>query len=349
MKIIDTTSLVFIKAIKALLRYYYSETEYHSTLGGDDFCHHLSMDNPILVIPDSFSDLDTEEFLLTFLEILNQDRDISIYTAYGRNIYNFPPKTAVSVGKSKALDEIVARLANSNYYLVEGEFEKSFHSISEHVEAILMPKTSYYRARIGSILKASNFDWKKMRHEEEFHEAYRNSEIGAPPIHLAKGGRINRPGVSYLYLSTDAETAVSEVRPHPGENVSVGEFKSTQELKIADFSQLSLTQKLFSDDGLDALELMIAIQNTLSKAVSPSMNRQYSVTQFIAEIVRKIGFDGLAFKSSVSGGKNYVVFNPETFEWVSGSGRVFRVTAVSYTTEAQQYFDTEEDYDLIYN
>ncbi|EGQ8287433.1 RES family NAD+ phosphorylase [Vibrio parahaemolyticus] len=347
-KVIDTTSLQFIKTIKGLLRYFYSESEYHRKLGGDSFEHHLSEKNPIFRIPPNMSSLDKEEFLLSFLQDLNSDDQITLFTAYGRDIYNYVPMTSVSVGSSSVIEKARYKLTYLNYYQVEDEFESRFASLVEHIKAPLKVESEFYRARIGSRLKASNFDWKKMRHEEEFHEAYQGKDIGAPPIHLASGGRINRPGVSYLYLASDADTAISEVRPHPGENVSVGRFKSNVNLQIADFSQHELTEELLSDEGLDILELIIAIENTLSVTVSPSMNKQYNITQFIAEIVRKLSFDGLAFKSSVGTGKNYVLFNPESFDWVEGSDQVFKVSSVSYKTEPQKKFDEQEYYDRTY-
>ncbi|NMP80011.1 RES family NAD+ phosphorylase [Pseudoalteromonas arctica] len=346
-EVIHTSSSKFIKTIKGLLRYYYSESEYHSKLGGESFSYHLSGENPILKFSNKFNKLEKEDFLLSFLEELEQDKDILLYTAYGRDIYNYPPMTAVSVGKSSILGEIKSKLIKLNYYQVEDEFESRLASIATHIETKLNLGECYYRARIGSVLKASNFDWRRMMHEEEFHVPYQGDEIAAPPIHLATGGRINRPGVSYLYLATDSATAISEVRPHPGENVSVGKFKANRKLKIADFSQHTLTDELLSDDGLDTLELIIAIENNLSMAVSPSMSKHYSVTQFIAEIVRKQGFDGLSFKSSVSEGKNYVIFNPEMFDWVDNSGEVFKINAVSYSSQNQLLFNPEEDYDLI--
>lgn len=347
-KVVKTTSLQFIRAIKGLLRYFYSESEYHRKLGGDNFESHLSGDNPIFKIPLNMSDSDKEEFLLNFLDELDRDTKINLFTAYGRDIYNYLPMTSVSVGMSRVIEKARHKLTYLNYYQVENEFENSFAALFEHIKAHLMVDSEYYRARIGSQLKASNFDWKKMRHEEEFHEAYRGKDIGAPPIHLASGGRINRPGVSYLYLASDVETAISEVRPHPGENVSVGRFKAHSNLQIADFSQHELTEELLSDDGLDILELIIAIEDALSVTVSPSMNKQYNITQFIAEIVRKLGFDGLAFKSSVGSGKNFVLFNPDNFGCVEGSDLVFKVSSVTYETEAQMKFDEHEDYDRTY-
>lgn len=348
-KTIDTTSTRYVTTIKTLIRYHYSESEYHSKLGGDDFDFHFKSENPIFKVPNS-QQLDIfEDFVQSFIWELWQGGDVSIVTAYGRDIYNHRPMTAVSLGKSQLLEMIRSELASKNYYLVEDIYKNDFEKLIDRITLNLPEQSEYFRARMGSNLIASNFDWRTMGHEEEFHEPYKENEIGAPPIDLADAGRINRSGVSYLYLATDAETAVSEVRPHPAENVSVGKFTSSKQLKIADFSKHSLDIASMTDDTLSDLELIIAIEKTLSTAVSPSLKKRYSVTQFIAEIIRKIGFDGLIFKSSVGHGQNLVIFEPSIFEYTAGSGKVYKVTSVKYSIENQALFDPNdfEDYDYI--
>ena len=41
--------------------------------------------------------------------------------------------------------------------------------------------------------------------------------MGQAPSHLCKGGRINPPGFSYLYLASNEETAALEVRATPAD------------------------------------------------------------------------------------------------------------------------------------
>ncbi|MBP6058482.1 MAG: RES domain-containing protein [Nitrosomonas sp.] len=45
-------------------------------------------------------------------------------------------------------------------------------------------------------------------------------------------GRGNPKGISYLYLSNDRETCLSELRPNRGQNLSVAQFKLNRDLKI---------------------------------------------------------------------------------------------------------------------
>ncbi|VAW49905.1 hypothetical protein MNBD_GAMMA04-1269 [hydrothermal vent metagenome] len=52
----------------------------------------------------------------------------------------------------------------------------------------------------------------------------------------ASEGRANPKGIPYLYVATDKETAMSEVRPSLEAILSIGRFKPTKELSIIDFS-----------------------------------------------------------------------------------------------------------------
>ncbi|WP_164112000.1 MULTISPECIES: RES family NAD+ phosphorylase [Sphingobacterium] len=54
---------------------------------------------------------------------------------------------------------------------------------------------------------------------------YTSSEISSPPSYLARKGRMNREGFSFLYLAEDIETAINEIRPNPGDIISVGGFR----------------------------------------------------------------------------------------------------------------------------
>lgn len=55
--------------------------------------------------------------------------------------------------------------------------------------------TKFFRGRISNDEKGFDID-----------------EIGAPPIEFAKSGRANSAGIAHLYLASDKETAVREIR-----------------------------------------------------------------------------------------------------------------------------------------
>src|SRR5262249_6749959 len=60
------------------------------------------------------------------------------------------------------------------------------------------------------------------------------TDMGAPPKRVASHGRANPAGIPYLYLGSTPETAVSEIRPHPGETACVADFRTPDGLKLVD-------------------------------------------------------------------------------------------------------------------
>ena len=53
----------------------------------------------------------------------------------------------------------------------------------------------------------------------------------------------------------------------------------------------------------------------LSKPIIPrEANLEYLSSQYLCELIKQIGFHGIIYKSSVSAGNNYVIFNDEKLE-----------------------------------
>lgn len=140
-----------------------------------------------------------------------------------------------------------------------------------------------------------------------------------PILNSAPEGRANPKGIPYLYLATDEKTAISEIRPWKGSSVSVGMFEVIQDLNIvecADFSEFPkqhnafITTKGLTIDERIKLAVWRDIDNAFSVPVSTSdKTSDYVPTQVIAEFLKSKGFDGIAFKSSVSSGANVVLFD----------------------------------------
>jgi len=105
-QILRTSEDIFVKAIKALIRYHYSEWAYHSTLGGDSIERLLMLENPIFKSRVDIDPLDFEEFLLSFRDRLFDEKDISLITAYSRDIFNYIPYVEISSGDHPLLNLI---------------------------------------------------------------------------------------------------------------------------------------------------------------------------------------------------------------------------------------------------
>ena len=122
-------------------------------------------------------------------------------------------------------------------------------------------------------------------------------------------GRANPDHIRYLYLSEDPVTPVYEVRPIIGDTVSVAKFKLLKAVRLYD-----LTFDIHNIENDEVVELP-RLYNTIGAMFSRPYNgdaSKYLPTQYIAEEIKNMGFDGLRFRSSLNkNGYNVVLFNPD--------------------------------------
>lgn len=129
----------------------------------------------------------------------------------------------------------------------------------------------------------------------------------------AREGRINPKGIPCLYLCDDRDTAMSEVRPWPGESISVGLFKTTRDLTLIDCKprgELQIGWYFESPPDPERDEIVWAhIDHAFSEPVTATeTTADYAPTQIIAEALRKTGVDGIAYKSMLGKGTNVALF-----------------------------------------
>lgn len=134
-----------------------------------------------------------------------------------------------------------------------------------------------------------------------------------PLSNSASEGRVNPKGIPYLYVATDKETAMAEARPSLGAILSVGKFEPTKELKIIDFSVHQGKMKFFLKEP-DEKKRIEAVWTDMDNAFSiptsnTDFNSDYIPTQIIAELIKSLGYDGIAYKSSLASGHNIALFD----------------------------------------
>jgi hypothetical protein len=138
-----------------------------------------------------------------------------------------------------------------------------------------------------------------------------------PLRYRAKEGRLNPKGIPFLYLATNADTAMSEVRPWVGSTLSCGRFKILRNLKIVNCSVLHKKGFIFYFEEPDEAKREEAVWAEIDRAFStPTVNEEdtadYVPTQVIAEHFKSAGFDGIAYKSALKEtGFNVALFNLE--------------------------------------
>lgn len=147
---------------------------------------------------------------------------------------------------------------------------------------------------------------------------YSLDKMGAPPTHLAGHGRANPAGIRYLYLGSEPGTAVAEVRPHTGEKACIARF-AIPEIRAVDLRSPRGRVSPFILEGAEqisrvrgGLPLLERLGEELTKPVQPrSAAFEYIPSQYLCEFIKKRGFQGVVYRSSVSNGINLALFDPD--------------------------------------
>jgi hypothetical protein len=160
-------------------------------------------------------------------------------------------------------------------------------------------KDKFYRARI----------------QHDSSTQFSKENMGAPPKLKATNGRANPFGISYLYIASTINTAVSEVRHHNGESLTIATFEALNDLKLVDLRKPreSIVPFRHSEASLKSIYRGLNLLETLGKELTKPISQhkaqlEYLSSQYICEFIKSQGFDGVIYKSSLGDGDNYAIF-----------------------------------------
>ncbi len=134
-------------------------------------------------------------------------------------------------------------------------------------------------------------------------------------------GRANPKGIPYLYLSTDMNTAMAEVRPWVGSYISVAQFKLLKNVRLINCTSEDKGAMTYLKEP-EPKKREIAVWRDIDKAffrpvTSNETNADYVSTQIIAELFKNNGFDGIAYRSSLGKGHNITLFDLEVADLIN--------------------------------
>lgn len=220
----------------------------------------------------------------------------------------FVPASDPSVDRLREWEKLRDELMYHNRYFPQTTIDLSrLESLLAHLtlEADEVP-TLRYRARL-----------------QTGDTPYPASEMGAPPSRIAAHGRANPAGIPYLYLGSNPLVAISEIRLHTGEWACVADFTTPADLQITD---LRNPQKMVSpflpllEDGneidigniRDDLPFLKRLGDELTRPIIPQAAAiDYTPSQYLCEFIKKCGYQGVIYRSSVSDGINLALFDPD--------------------------------------
>lgn len=146
-----------------------------------------------------------------------------------------------------------------------------------------------------------------------------------PPVAFRKPGRLNDEKDAYLYLAFNKDTAIHEMRPSIGQQYSIAEFRTNKELKFADLTGTNF-------DPTNGNLSLSFIANKISEPNTDNKDEFYHITQFMAHILQKQGYDGIMYKSSLKKEENNILlFDESNVDFISSEIIMINNVSIDYS------------------
>ncbi len=243
-------------------------------------------------------------------------------------------------------------VTNSSRYIFSEETKEFLDEIlatCESRQKIINKGTIFWRSQLGGDTRpVYDDDDNEIADESCPHPVERMM----PLKYSASEGRANPKGIPYLYLATTKETAMSEVRPWVGSEISVAQFEMKKELKIIDCSEnhsanpFYFSVKGFYEPSEEKREYSVwaHIDKAFSEPVTQNENHvHYAPTQIIAELFKSKGFDGVVYKSMLADGYNIALFEPESAKIINCFLYEAKKISFKFSESANPYFIRREN------
>lgn len=241
-----------------------------------------------------------------FFEIMSYGWDDEVEGNLNQNVFFSRITDAMNYIDGKDLWDLFSyNLINKNRFFPNEELDlfiskedllQEIKRVTKGYSYVLKKATKIYRARKGRFTK--------------------HDELEAPKKELLlKGGRANPAGIAMFYAALTEETAISEVRPYKGAEVTVATVSPIEDLMLVDLSHVKYIKSPFMYEDIThevgSMNLLYGLQETLSKPIDPDKSEiDYVPSQYLTEYLKSLGYDGIVFKSSLGKANNLVIFDP---------------------------------------
>jgi len=213
-------------------------------------------------------------------------------------------------------EEFCNYLIGENRYILNDKYKKLTEEIlklAKEREALLEKGSIFWRARTSKGLRVA-------KDGEIVSDKYTSEEMSAPPKEKAKDGRANPAGISYLYLAENQETAIAEIKPFIGDRITIASFTLNQTIKVVDIRKNtpSLLEAINTRNKNSFDQLWFGIKIYFSVPIKTEDSRSYVPAQYIAELFKNNGYNGIIFDSVQKKDKfNIVLFHPSDVQFTN--------------------------------
>lgn len=267
--------------------------------------------------------------------IINASRSISrislddaiskvfFFDGFGNRNYYESPEGIIREFKEQQYSFIKNRIQNQlfGFHGLMIDIEELCDVMVPHI-LVYEPPDLLFRARRGS---------HREKNEDGTDSKYlplKDKDLLAPPINSNSFGRINRNGVSVLYLSENERTVIHEIRPNPGDMVSVAQFKVNRKLKIANLVDLDYFGLSATEELVGILNGISSLSKIFSEPVGSKGDHRYLPTQLFSERLIRNNFDGICYKSAFTKDRNVALFDTESASIIPDSARLIYIKSV---------------------
>jgi hypothetical protein len=252
------------------------------------------------------------------------------------------------VESPEIFDEPVGNLLTQNEsYIIENSILKNY-AWEDFVKGIKNDNrfhTDYFNLEIlNSFLKYApkSYERGKVFYRARISDAngMPRDKMGAPPLGISSDGRVNASGISCLYLSSDSETTIHEIRAGTHDYVTIGSFRLKEDISLVNLinlhqispfrtPEIDFTQHAVNRKHLEKIGNEIA--RPLRRQDSPL---DYLPTQYISDFIKSKGYQGIEYKSTMhEHGRNLAIFDQRLLECIEVS--VVKIKEINYRHRPQ--------------
>lgn len=172
-------------------------------------------------------------------------------------------------------------------------------------------------------------------------------EMGAPPSDKASAGRANSAGIRCLYLASDLDTTLHEVRAGVFDYVTIGRFELKEDIVVVNLKAIDHISPFI--EGLNPLEH--AINKEHLKRINMEIGRplrrsdtilDYIPTQYVADFIKSIlhegkpEYAGIEYNSTLNRrGQNLAIFYPDLFDCTDVE--IYHINQLKYEYEKDTF------------
>lgn len=264
---------------------------------------------------------DTVERLVEYLcqELTNNDYSLFKEQVVIPELYDEEYLNEFCIVKNKTWSYFSEHIKHYNRFHNDCFNADAFASMISAMDKVYKAGDVFYRARFARDSKG-----------------YATAEMFGPPKGQRAAGRVNPEEISVLYLSSDPQTVLYEIRSHVYDYVTIGKFKLKRDVNIVNLSSMDSMSPFQFDGGIERFAInrkaIKEIANEIAKPLRRSDSTlEYLPTQFIVEYIKSQKYDGVEYASTIkTKGKNIALFDETLVDCVDV--KTIEVTDIEYST-----------------